>query len=158
MPKETVKTCLWSDTYTFDIIPCPGFYMVYSSNFGQLGDKVAFTSTKMTISTPTTFNFSYYLDSNVGETPSKLEVFQTSPLHVRGPSLFFTGNSTGGAWIVASICLTPGDTNLTFVATQGQPFSSTIAIDALMIVNTTADQVCETVPDPKQSCEFSCRV
>ena len=119
--------------------------MLFSSRFGQPGDRVSFTSRLTKLDKPTLMTFSYYLQGSDGLPSSVLEIMQSSQLLVPGPVLFSTSTSTANGWETTSVCLTPGSYQIVFTATQGQPYSSDIAIDDIALDDT--NQKCTPVFD-----------
>ena len=76
------------------------------------------------------------MEQTVDVTPSSLDVFRTSKYFVQGPQLFHSSTDTNGSWVDSGpICLSPGSYCLTFVATQGQQYSSLIAIDDIVFLS-----------------------
>ena len=118
--------------------------MVFSSNVGQQGDKVKLMSKLFKSAVTKVVRFGYYMEQTVDVTPSSLDVFQTSEYFVQGPQLFHASTDTNGSWVDSGpICLSPGSYYLTFVATQGQQYSSLIAIDNIVFMaDSEARRIC----------------
>ena len=141
-----------SHEYLLQCTRSVGHYMLFSSRFGQPGDRVSLTSRLTKLDKPMLMTFSYYMQGSDGLPSSDLEIIQSSQLLVPGPILFSTSTSTANVWQTYSICLTPGSYHIVFTATQGQPYSSDIAIDNIVLDDT--NQKCTPVFD--RSGESTC--
>src|SRR6218665_1831419 len=128
-----------------DCVPLLGYYIVFSSRIGQVGDRMQLISPLMTISHSTQLQFSYFMSRRQSDGGSLLQLFQVSKLRIPVQMLFENSMSVDTAWQLATVCLPLGSYSLVFQGTMGNPLVSNIAIDSIKV---TLNNQCLAVSGP----------
>ena len=149
----TVLDCAeihFGNQHNYAVTRCPcvsllGYYMIFNSRIGQIGDRMQLISPLMEISQSTQLQFSYYISHSQPHGGSLLQLFQVSKLGIRVKLLFESSMSGDTTWHLATICLQLGSYSLVFQGTMGNPLVSDIAIDSIRV---TMNNQCLVVSGP----------
>jgi len=110
-----------------------GYYMIFDSRIGQVGDRMQLISPLMAISQSTQLQFSYYISRSQPHGGSLLQLFQVSKLGIKVQLLFENSMSVDTTWQLATVCLPIGSYSLVFLGTMGNPVVSNIAVDSIRV-------------------------
>jgi len=110
-----------------------GYYMLFNSRRGQMGDRMQLISPLLSISQSSQLQFSYYILRKQSDGGSLLQLFQLSTLGIRVQLLFENSMSPDSSWQQATICLPSGSYFLAFEATMGNPLLSDITLDNIRV-------------------------